>query len=248
MVKARNGIRHSPAVKKKALSLRKKGKTHGEIARTLGISIGSVNLWTKHIVLTFSQKNDIERRRNKRTWSQAERDEVMLRLLPYRTKYTREDLVGKIKDFYDTNRRIPLKKELNAWRIYTAHFRSWNKAIQAAGFDTNPVLFSKKFIATDGHKCDSFTEKIIDEWLYQNDIEHERHMRYGRTKLTADFFIKPDILIEFFGLAGVQRNYDQIIERKKGLAKKLGYQLIEIYPDDIYSKNRLDQLLLPLLK
>jgi len=52
--------------------------------------------------------------------------------------------------------------------------------------------------------------------------------------MTGDFFIKPNIVIEFFGLAGVQETYDTIISKKRALVKKLKLQLIEIYPNDIY--------------
>jgi hypothetical protein len=36
----------------------------------------------------------------------------------------------------------------------------------------------KKYIAKDGHKCDSFAEKIIDDWLYSNNVEHQRNIPY----------------------------------------------------------------------
>jgi hypothetical protein len=52
-----------------------------------------------------------------------------------------------------------------------------------------------------------------------------------------------NIFIEFFGLAGVQKAYDKNIEKKRLLAKELGYRLIETYPNDIYPKNKLPALL-----
>jgi len=61
--------------------------------------------------------------------------------------------------------------------------------------------------------------------------------------MTADFFIAPNIVIEFFGLAGVQRKYDQIIKRKQELCKKLNLKLIEIYPKDLISSSRLSKKL-----
>ena len=74
--------------------------------------------------------------------------------------------------------------------------------------------------------------KMADD--VDNKISHERSFRYGNTKMTGDFFIKPNIVIEFFGLAGVQETYDTIISKKRALVKKLKLQLIEIYPNDIY--------------
>ena len=57
--------------------------------------------------------------------------------------------------------------------------------------------------------------------------------------MTGDFVIKPNIVIEFFGLAGVQKNYDAIIQRKRNICKELNIKLVEIYPRDIFPKNRL---------
>ena len=177
--------------------------------------------------------------------SVVERKLVGERLTPFQfqVKYSDEDLLDKIRDFYTQNGRIPLKREFNALRIYTIRFGSWNKAVKKAGFETNPVLFSKRFVANDGHVCDSFTERIIDNWLSANNITHERNTRYGKTKFTADFKIGSDIFIEFFGLAGVQKTYDKNIEKKRLLAKEMNCRLIEIYPNDIYPENKLSVLL-----
>lgn len=121
-------------------------------------------------------------------------------------------------------------------------FGTWNKAIEMAGYESNPVMFARHFIAKDGHKCDSFTEKIIDDWLYEKSIRHERGFPYGRNKMTADFKIEPNIVIEFFGLAGVQKRYDELVEIKKAECRKLNLRLIEIYPKDIYPKNNLEKI------
>jgi hypothetical protein len=128
------------------------------------------------------------------------------------------------------------------YREYKRRFGSWNNAIKRAGFSPNPVLFSKKFIAKDGHNCDSFTEKIIDDWLYERGISHIRNWKYGNTKMTADFYIQPSTLLEFFGLAGVQKNYDSIIKRKREFCRKFNFKIIEIYPKDIFPKNSLSRL------
>lgn len=220
-------------------------ETHREIAKELGASVSTVHQWTKGIHVTASQKLAIEDRRNHHRMNAVERRLAGERLAPYQytLKYSDENLLDKIRDFHLQNGRIPLKREFNALHIYGARFGSWNKAIKKAGFETNPVLFSKKFIAIDGHVCDSFTEKIIDDWLTSKEIPHERHVSYKSTRFTADFKIGHDIFIEFFGLAGVQKKYDKNIEKKRLLAKEFGYRLIEIYPSDIYPKNKLPALL-----
>ena len=241
IAKHRNGIRYSQAIREKARESRINGKTHREIAKELGISLGSADIWTRGIVLSPQQQREIQMRRRQHEWTLEEKERAAQRLKEFwlPIKYTREDLLRKITDFYAQNGRIPLKREFNSFNVFKKEFGGWNDAINAAGFDPNPVLFAKKFIARDGHHCDSFTEKIIDDWLFEKHIEHKRQWHYGSTKMTADFFIRPNIVVEFFGLAGVQKRYDARIERKRKFCVNNDFRLIEIYPKDIFPVNTL---------
>jgi len=153
-------------------------------------------------------------------------------------KITREDIVNKIKEFTKKERRIPFKEEFPHYNTAQERFGSWNKAIEAAGFEPNPVKFSKKFIAADGHRCDSLAEKIIDDWLYSRNIKHERSIPYPGKHYTADFQIKGKF-VEFFGLNGEIVEYDKNIKIKEGLAKKHKIDLVKIYPKDLFPINRL---------
>lgn len=242
---AGNGVRHPQHLKIEAVRLRSTGLTHREIARELTIATGTAHVWTREVRITSEQKEAIQRRRRQHQWTDEDREKVKVRLQPFyiQKKYTPESMLRKIRDFYQKNGRIPLKREFNSWHPYAQAFGSWNKAIQVAGFDTNPVLFTKRFVANDGHVCDSFTEKVIDDWLSDHEIEHTRHASYGKTRMTADFKIEPDIIIEFFGLAGVQKHYDENIKKKRVLAHELNLRLVELYPADVYPVNRLEALL-----
>ena len=243
---ARIGSRYPSSIKAQAVRLRRIGRTHREIAASLNISISTAYLWSKAIAVTQEQKRSIEARRNQHHFSDAEQVVVQRRLAPYQftEKYSDTDLLERIQNFYRDNGRIPLKREFNAWDIYAARFGSWNAAIRKAGFEANPELFAKKFTANDGHACDSFTEKVIDDWLSAHGLAHERSVPYPGTRFTADFQLRPDLVLEFFGLAGVQKEYDKNIKKKRGLAHKLGYRLIEVYPADVYPTNRLGKLLI----
>ena len=242
--KHRNGVPYPLFIKEKAIELRKKGRTYREIVKELGISLGSANLWAKRVKLSPEQKTAILKRRNKHIFTSQEKVILVKRLRPYQYKqqYSNEELIEKIKKFYQENQRIPLKREFNSLRIFRERFGSWNRAIRIAGFDPNPILFSKRFIAKDNHICDSFTERIIDDWFYEHRIAHDRNFKYGKTKMTADFFIQPNIIVEFFGLAGVQKDYDEILARKREFCKNRNLRLIEIYPKDIFPKNNLSKL------
>lgn len=136
-----------------------------------------------------------------------------------------------------------LKREM--YSIYKAtrrYFGTWNNAIIAAGFEPNPVLFAKHHIANDGHICDSLAEKIIDDYLSERKIKHERSIPYPEGSYTADFKIGKKI-VEYFGLAGEHKRYDELKEIKQRMVKRYKLKLIEIYPKDLFPVHNLENLL-----
>lgn len=149
-----------------------------------------------------------------------------------------KDIIVLIQKFFVENGRIPFRNEFTHARAARFRFGTWNNAIKAAGFKTNPVMFAKKYIANDGDKCDSLAEKIIDDWLNARKIKHLRNFHYpGNEGFTVDFKVG-DFWIEFFGLSGQLRRYDQLKRRKLKLAKKYKLNLIQIYPKDIFPLNK----------
>jgi len=66
-------------------------------------------------------------------------------------------------------------------------------------------------------------------------IKHERFKPYPEGRFLCDFYL-PDMCLwlEFFGLAGQNKEYDKKILHKRMLAKKHGLVLAEVYPKDLY--------------
>lgn len=156
--------------------------------------------------------------------------------------YSKEILTKQILHFYEIHKRIPIKKELPQAKTIRRYFGTWNKCIIAAGFEPNTTMFSKRFKALDGHMCDSLSEKVIDDWLFQKQIPHEIHVPYNINKMTADFKIN-DVWIEFFGLEGRLLSYDKTMLFKRKLWKEKGLKVIEIFPHDLFPKNKLSTIL-----
>lgn len=162
-------------------------------------------------------------------------------------KTTNIEVIESIKMFYDKKGRIPLKAEMGNYKSARLRFGTWNNAIIAAGFVPNPVMFAKKYIAIDGHKCDSLAERIIDDWLFRRKINHERSVPYPSfEKYTADFVVG-NKWVEYFGLSGSLKRYDYLKNRKIRIAKKLKLDLIKLYPKDLFPKGNLDERLKMLL-
>lgn len=162
-------------------------------------------------------------------------------------RLSKEKIIRAIRNFYRHNQRVPFKNEAPYVMSARKQFGSWNKAIMAAGFPPNPVKFSNKYLATDGHNCDSQAEKIIDEWLCIRKIPHQRHVPYpGNTHLTADFVVK-EYWLEYFGLAGRLARYDELKEEKEQLVREYKLKLISLYPKDLNPVDKLNTLLSKLI-
>lgn len=150
------------------------------------------------------------------------------------------ELVAKLKLLATQLGRTPAKRE--AGRIAEAciyAFGSWNVAINKAGLvphrSHNQRMYKRtSTVAVDGHKCDSVSEAIVDDWLTKNNISHLRNAPYPGTGHKADWSIKKNVFIEYFGLANDSPRYDRSIQEKRKLCEKHNIQLIEIYPVDIY--------------
>lgn len=159
---------------------------------------------------------------------------------------SKEEILNQIINFHAQYSRIPLKREFKHAKAARNRYGSWNKAIIAAGFEPNPVMFAKKYISNDGHKCDSLAEKIIDDWLFTRKIKHERRIKYpGNPSLTADFKIGK-YWIEFFGLIGEHKRYDELRGEKLKLIKQYNINLIQIYQYHLFPNNQLEELFMPL--
>lgn len=158
-------------------------------------------------------------------------------------KVTKSQIINEIKEFYKKNERVPLKKESYHYKAARFRFGTWNKAVKAAGFKPNPVIFAERHKAKDGHICDSLSEKIIDDWLSKNNLEHQINIPYPEnSNLTCDFVIDK-YFIEFFGLEGEHSRYTELVKEKRKLSRKYKLNLVELKPEHLFPKNKLDSVL-----
>ncbi|MCL5407436.1 MAG: hypothetical protein M1429_03000 [Patescibacteria group bacterium] len=221
---------------------RKEGLSHRDIKHKLNISLGTIFKYTKDIKLSQSQHLALKQKCVSHHFTPEQCKKGGLNCPnKFQIKHTKEDLINFIQDFTKKKGRIPTKREVSSHHPYIRIFGSWNNAIKQAGFKVNPVKFAHRHRAFDGHYCDSFAEFVIDNWLYQHNIPHQIHVRYPNSAMSSDFLIN-NVRIEFLGLAGQHKKYDQLLKRKRKLIKKHNLKIIEIYPQDIFPVNKLDQV------
>ena len=159
----------------------------------------------------------------------------------------KDDVIGMIMGIFASSGRTPMKREVKS-RMYRAavkFFGSWNKAIESCGLKANgnsPRNIRLK--CSDGHIVRSVSEKVIDEWLYKNNLRHEVNKEYQVGKFTCDFHLTDkDVWIEYFGLSGAFKDYDETIQFKIDMTNERGMKLIALFPHHLYPENKLDEVL-----
>ena len=86
--------------------------------------------------------------------------------------------------------------------------------------------------AEDGHLVKSSPELIIDNWLFNNEIQHCYGKSIADTNYRYDFFIpSANLYIEYWGLQSVE-SYKKKTEKKIEIYKKLRFNLLSIFPQD----------------
>lgn len=98
----------------------------------------------------------------------------------------------------------------------------------------------KYVIANDGHYCDSFAEKIIDDILYAQHIKHERGITFllNNKKLVPDFVLDNNLVIEVLMVNPyvlsknkIEINYSKRFLQKKKLYEEHNYVVFEFLPE-----------------
>jgi len=119
-------------------------------------------------------------------------------------------------------------------------FGSWPMALIEAGVISEmarPTSRGHVCIALDGHTCRSMGERMIDDWLFLEGIDHQREKCYPGSSRRSDFYVK-DYFIEYWGLSG-DIDYDKKSIEKREFCAANGLKMVEINPDDLANLERL---------
>lgn len=164
---------------------------------------------------------------------------------------------------YDFYRNIPMEKFVEFVKFssetfypirYCSVYGDWLKAVIATGYlgerEVLKTIYGYKVVAKDGHICNSLAEKIIDDFLYNKGIKHEKEPAYPKcvrnmmkSKVRADWKVG-DNYIEYFGLQ-TKRDYARKTASKILSCEYNGINLIALYAGDEY---HLDEVLKSLCK
>lgn len=126
---------------------------------------------------------------------------------------------------------------------YIDIYGTWLNFLKAAKIlDANvqKKTFGYQVLAKDGHKCNSLIEKNIDDFFFDNNIEHFKEVLYPESariitkkNFKADWKIE-DTYIEYFGLSEY-KPYKETMALKISVCEFLNIKLIPLYPGDEFN-------------
>lgn len=155
----------------------------------------------------------------------------------YRHVYSKDELKQIILEFTKKNGRPPSADEMKrpSSKVFQNEFGTWNNALAECGFEVKHPIY----IADDGHKCYSRMELYVDNFLFHNNIQHEKDVKYPfhkllnkSTKKTCDWVTDDGKYIELFGLMR-KEHYRERVTEKEQLSKEHNLNLIKLFPEDL---------------
>ncbi len=133
---------------------------------------------------------------------------------------------------------VPFDGTLPPYRINHEQSQSLLDVLLSENTESSELVKDKtegKYLCEDGHFVRSYSEIIIDNWLYNHHIVHayEHRMQIGLNFLRCDFYIPTEkVFIEFWGKVGDPK-YDDRRQKKKAMYDQAGVRLLELFPMDI---------------
>lgn len=154
--------------------------------------------------------------------------------------YSQQEILQKIQYLAEKLGRTPTRRESTLSDSCRKYFGSWNNTVIAAGLvpyhSKSQRMFKRiQTYSKDGHYCYSISEVLIDNWLTNHCVQHQKEIIYPEGKFIVDWSLpNRKTFIEYFGLTKDVSSYDLTIKKKRKICQKYGINLIELYPRDLY--------------
>lgn len=161
-------------------------------------------------------------------------------------KYSDKDLIYYIQKFVKNNNKIPISRDFKKNPnypheiTYEVRFGSWNKAIEAAGFEPNINSgYGLSTLANDNHLYRSRLEANFADKFLHNKYKYIIEPRYPKpyNKIYDWYISELDLYIELDG--GIR---PEVIKEKIEINKKLNRKLLVVIPKDLNKFNNLQEL------
>lgn len=169
-----------------------------------------------------------------------------------------DELIEKMKNICETLGRTIMNRELTYFglpspKLFVDRFGSYSNFCKICDLIPNTgFVKAMKLIDKNGQKCLSNAEKIISDFLFDNNFNYKKEFPYNKiidsciTRMRCDWFLNSKIVVEYFGMER-HKKYKEKMNRKIKLCQDNNIILIPIYDRDIIS-DIYKQKLLPFIK
>ena len=134
-------------------------------------------------------------------------------------EFSKRELVVGLRKLTEELKRVPIKVDLllcnylPQQETFKKNFGSYYEALAVSGISgilnrgISNVCFSK-----DGHLCNSTEEAIIDDLLFENNIDHEKEVNYPNSRYIADWKIG-NLYLEYTSIESFKLYSDRLKEK-----------------------------------
>lgn len=163
----------------------------------------------------------------------------------------------KLNELINEFGSFPSEKELlfrGEWAIKNRLCNKYGSIVKAKlAYGYNDGIIQAK----DGHFCDSFSEKIVDDYLFGCSIAHKRGVKltFADVKAVPDFIVSNNVIIEVlycdYRLPPINKIEEKYIARylkKRNAYLENNIILVEVFPNDLKSTGALGEKLYPILR
>lgn len=178
------------------------------------------------------------------------------------SKYTDKELENYFKNFVEKYGRVPTIPEFNdnpnypSFWCYQNRFGSWNKAVEAYGYEVNGGASGTYYVFENGEVCASSYEFDVSNWLRKHKISYLRNIPYKDFlsdyygKKNCDYGIIHNGEWIFLEIAGLYTTRDKKSSMEKDYINRFNDKIENLlvhfnskvfYPEDFKSKT-LDEL------
>lgn len=135
-------------------------------------------------------------------------------------------------------------------RVMEDMFGSYHNLCDICGFDKNYGFVKRNIsVSKSGEKCLSNYERIISDFLYENNIDCKKEVRYSdiiknyNGGMICDWYINEEIVVEFFGM-NRNKAYSKIMNKKIKMCNRNNIQIICVYDKDLLKLKEIFSFLL----
>ena len=148
--------------------------------------------------------------------------------------HSKEEIRDKFLDYYKSDiptiQKLRMDYDKGKFPFQYGHlktiFGSYNKFMEFCEVAPRSASsFNHHCIALDGHMCNSYSERAVDDFFYQNGISHKKEVYYKELgvkthkKLRTDWVLSDGTVVEFCGMMRIKDYANRVDEKKMLLSQ-----------------------------